>query len=130
MSTCDTMKAHQRMQAPSEHPLPACGLQQFVGSNQLGARARIAAAALIAGYACRTLLEANAQREVPDQAGQMMDSALAIRDYTANEIASWTAGMFISAPRRWPRHLLISLKRTPKRRSPARTVNGGSLFQC
>ena len=43
-------------------------------------------AALIAGYACRTILEANAQREVFAEAGLMMDSALAIRDYTANEI--------------------------------------------
>jgi uncharacterized protein DUF3365 len=44
------------------------------------------AAALIAGYACRTILEANAQREVFAEAGLMMDSGLAIRDYTANEI--------------------------------------------
>jgi HAMP domain-containing protein len=44
------------------------------------------AAALIAGYACRSILEANAQREVFAEAGLMMDSALAIRDYTANEI--------------------------------------------
>lgn len=44
------------------------------------------AAALIAGYACRSILEANAQREVLNEAGLMMDSALAIRDYTANEI--------------------------------------------
>jgi HAMP domain-containing protein len=44
------------------------------------------AAALISGYACRTILEANAQREVFAEAGLMMDSALAIRDYTANEI--------------------------------------------
>jgi protein-histidine pros-kinase len=43
-------------------------------------------AALITGYACRAILEANAQREVFAQAGLMMDSALAIRDYTANEI--------------------------------------------
>jgi HAMP domain-containing protein len=43
-------------------------------------------AALIAGYACRSILEANAQREVFTQAGLMMDSALAMRDYTANEI--------------------------------------------
>jgi protein-histidine pros-kinase len=43
-------------------------------------------AALIVGYACRTILEANAQREVLADAGLMMDSALAIRDYTANEI--------------------------------------------
>lgn len=44
------------------------------------------AAAVIAGYACRTILEANAQREVFVEAGLMMDSALAIRAYTANEI--------------------------------------------
>src|ERR1700730_12423146 len=43
-------------------------------------------AALIVGYACRAILEANAQREVFAEAGLMMDSALAIRDYTANEI--------------------------------------------
>jgi hypothetical protein len=42
--------------------------------------------ALIAGYACRSILEANAQREVFAEAGLMMDSALAVRDYTANEI--------------------------------------------
>jgi HAMP domain-containing protein len=44
------------------------------------------AAAVIAGYACRNILEANAQREVFVEAGLMMDSALAIRAYTANEI--------------------------------------------
>src|SRR5271170_7150477 len=44
------------------------------------------AAILVAGYACRAILEANAQREVFAEAGLMMDSALAIRDYTANEI--------------------------------------------
>jgi HAMP domain-containing protein len=43
-------------------------------------------AALSAGYFCGTILEANAQREVFAEAGLMMDSALAIRDYTANEI--------------------------------------------
>lgn len=43
-------------------------------------------AALAAGYICRAILEANAQREVFAEAGLMMDSALAIRDYTANEI--------------------------------------------
>jgi protein-histidine pros-kinase len=43
-------------------------------------------ATVIAGYACRTILEANAQREVFVEAGLMMDSALAIRAYTANEI--------------------------------------------
>jgi len=44
------------------------------------------AAALIAGYACWTILEANARREVIAEAGLMMDSALAIRAYTATEI--------------------------------------------
>jgi Protein of unknown function (DUF3365) len=44
------------------------------------------AAALIVGYACRAILEANAQREVFAEAGLMLDSALAIRAYTANEI--------------------------------------------
>jgi HAMP domain-containing protein len=44
------------------------------------------AAILLTGYACRTILEANARREVFTEAGLMMDSALAIRDYTANEI--------------------------------------------
>jgi HAMP domain-containing protein len=48
--------------------------------------AAFAAAALIAGYACWTILAANAQREVFAEAGLMMDSALAIRAYTANEI--------------------------------------------
>jgi HAMP domain-containing protein len=42
--------------------------------------------ASIAGYACWTILAANAQREVFAEAGLMMDSALAIRAYTANEI--------------------------------------------
>jgi HAMP domain-containing protein len=44
------------------------------------------AAASIAGYACWTILEANARREVFAEAGLMMDSALAIRAYTASEI--------------------------------------------
>lgn len=43
-------------------------------------------AAIIAGYACRDILETNARREVFAQAGLMMDSALGIRDYTADEI--------------------------------------------
>jgi HAMP domain-containing protein len=42
--------------------------------------------ASIAGYACWTILAANAQREVFAEAGLMMDSALAIRAYTASEI--------------------------------------------
>jgi HAMP domain-containing protein len=49
-------------------------------------------AALIVGYACRAILEANAQREVFADAGLMMDSALAIRDYTANEIVPLLSG--------------------------------------
>jgi len=48
--------------------------------------------ALIVGYACRAILEANAQREVFADAGLMMDSALAIRDYTANEIVPLLSG--------------------------------------
>jgi len=43
--------------------------------------------ALLTGLACRSLLEANAEREIRDDAELMMDSALAARDYTASEIA-------------------------------------------
>jgi protein-histidine pros-kinase len=43
-------------------------------------------AALLAGYVCKTMLEANAQREVLAEAGLMMDSAAAVRTYTAKEI--------------------------------------------
>jgi HAMP domain-containing protein len=43
-------------------------------------------AALLAGYICWNMLEANAQREVLAEAGLMMDSAAAVRTYTANEI--------------------------------------------
>src|ERR1017187_5020862 len=43
-------------------------------------------AAFIAGYCCWSILEANARREVLAEAGLMMDSALATRAYTANEI--------------------------------------------
>lgn len=42
--------------------------------------------AVTTGLACRALLQANAERETLAQAGLMMDSALAIRDYTENEI--------------------------------------------
>lgn len=44
------------------------------------------AAAMLAAYACWTILEGNARREVLADAGLMMDSAGAIRTYTANEI--------------------------------------------
>jgi len=50
-------------------------------------------AALIAGYVCWAMLEENARREVLGEAGLMMDSAAAVRDYTANEISP-----LISAP--------------------------------
>src|ERR1700723_1533766 len=43
-------------------------------------------AALLAQYICWTMLEANAQREVLAEAGLMMDSAAAVRSYTAKEI--------------------------------------------
>ena len=43
-------------------------------------------AAFIAGYCCWSILETNARREVLAEAGLMMDSALATRAYTANEI--------------------------------------------
>jgi len=43
-------------------------------------------AALLTGYMCWTMLEANAQREVLAEAGLMLDSAAAARTYTANEI--------------------------------------------
>ena len=43
-------------------------------------------AASLAGYICWTMLEDNAQREVLAEAGLMMDSAAAVRSYTAKEI--------------------------------------------
>jgi len=43
-------------------------------------------AAFIAGYSCRLILEENARRDVLTDAGLMMDSAGAVRAYTANEI--------------------------------------------
>lgn len=43
-------------------------------------------AAVALGYACSSMLQANAKREVLQQAGLMIDSALATRDYTAEEI--------------------------------------------
>jgi len=42
--------------------------------------------AVSTGIACRAVLQANAEHEVLAQAGLMMDSALAIRDYTESEI--------------------------------------------
>jgi HAMP domain-containing protein len=43
-------------------------------------------AALLTGYVCWAMLEANAQREALAEAGLMMDSAAAARTYTANEV--------------------------------------------
>jgi HAMP domain-containing protein len=48
--------------------------------------AAFAVAALIAGYVCWTILEGNARREVLAEAGLMLDSATAVRAYTASEI--------------------------------------------
>jgi len=56
-------------------------------------------AALLAGYVCWTMLAANAQREVLAEAGLMMDSAAAVRAYTATEILPLiSAGMKESFP--------------------------------
>ncbi len=44
------------------------------------------AAVVITAYSGRSILETNARREVLAEAGLMMDSALAIREYTATEI--------------------------------------------
>jgi len=42
--------------------------------------------ALTTGFACRAVLQANAEREAIAQAGLIMDSALGVRDYTESEI--------------------------------------------
>ncbi len=56
-------------------------------------------AAALAGYVCWTMLEANAQREVLAEAGLMMDSAAAVRSYTAKEILPLiSAGMKTEFP--------------------------------
>lgn len=43
--------------------------------------------ASVTGLICRSVLQNNAEREIRTEAGLMMDSALAVRDYTAKEIA-------------------------------------------
>src|SRR5277367_1091681 len=43
-------------------------------------------ATMAAGYACWTILESNARHEVLAEAAMMLDSATAVRAYTANEI--------------------------------------------
>lgn len=46
-----------------------------------------AVGALVTGISCRAVLQGNAEREIRAEAGLLMDSALAVRDYTATEIA-------------------------------------------
>jgi len=46
-----------------------------------------AAAATVTGFACRAVLQRNAEHEIGTTAELMLDSALAVRDYTATEIA-------------------------------------------
>lgn len=46
-----------------------------------------AVGATLTAVVCQAVLEANAEREIRTQAGLMMDSALAVRDYTARQIA-------------------------------------------
>ncbi|HYX74414.1 MAG TPA: DUF3365 domain-containing protein [Steroidobacteraceae bacterium] len=48
--------------------------------------------ATLAGLACRTLLQRNAEHEIRAEAELMIDSALAARDYTAGEIAPLLLG--------------------------------------
>src|SRR5271168_571584 len=48
--------------------------------------AAFALAGLLAGYVCWTVLADNARQDVLAQAGLMLDSATAVRAYTANEI--------------------------------------------
>jgi len=46
-----------------------------------------AVGATVTGIVCRAALEANAEREISTEARLMMDGALAVRDYTARQIA-------------------------------------------
>src|SRR5271167_274503 len=54
--------------------------------------AAFALAAALAGYVCWTVLENNARRDVLAEADLMLDSATAVRAYTANEILPLLAG--------------------------------------
>jgi HAMP domain-containing protein len=85
MSLCDRLKTRFIIETPGMLALRGYSMSLLIRIN-LALGAVFIAAALIAGYACRSILEANAQREVFVEAGLMMDSALAIRAYTANEI--------------------------------------------
>src|SRR5260370_31550650 len=60
-----------------------CSMSLLIRIN-LALGAVFIAAALIAGYACRTILEANAQREVFDEAAPMTDRAFGMRSCTPN----------------------------------------------
>jgi HAMP domain-containing protein len=46
-----------------------------------------AVGATITGIVCRGILQANAEQEIRNQAGLMIDSAVAVRDYTETQIA-------------------------------------------
>ncbi|MGB6602943.1 MAG: DUF3365 domain-containing protein [Steroidobacteraceae bacterium] len=46
-----------------------------------------AVGAMVTGIACRTVLQGNAERDIRNEAGLMIDSALAARDYTEAQIA-------------------------------------------
>lgn len=48
--------------------------------------------AALAGYACRSILEGDARREVLAEAGLMMDSALATFEYTSKEVLPLLGG--------------------------------------
>src|SRR5271170_115657 len=54
--------------------------------------AAFALAAALAGYVCWTVLENNSRRDVLAEADLMLDSATAVRAYTANEILPLLAG--------------------------------------
>src|SRR5580704_15755239 len=73
--------------ALNENPPVACeeSVNLLVRIN-LALGAIFIVGALITGYACHQVLQENAKREIVAEAGLMMDSALAIRDYTETEI--------------------------------------------
>jgi HAMP domain-containing protein len=52
--------------------------------------------ATVTGIACRTVLQGNAEREIRNEAGLMIDSALAARDYTEAQIAPLLAAQMQS----------------------------------
>ena len=67
----------------NDHPLVAC--EKYVNlliRINLALGAIFVLGALITGFACHQVLQENAKREIVTEAGLMMDSALAIRDYT------------------------------------------------